>query len=302
MNALRILLPTLVVLQLVSCTKKDGQTDATGTFEATEIIVSAQANGTILQLDLEEGQELKAGQCIGFIDTIQLTLKKKQLQSTIKAIESRLPDVSLQIAALQQQLVTLQTEKTRLEHLVKANAAPQKQLDDVNAQLDVLRKQLAASQSSLQNNNLGAGNDVDALQAQLEQVNDLLKKSYVLSPIDGTVLVKYAQAGELAVQGKTLFKMANIKQMVLRVYLTADQLALVQVGQTVKVNAEFGSEQNKAFTGKVAWISAKSEFTPKTVQTRDERANLVYAAKILVPNDGSLKIGMYGGIILSATK
>jgi HlyD family secretion protein len=299
MNALRILLPTLIVFQLVSCNKKADQTDVSGTFEATEVMVSAQASGTLIQLNLEEGQNLKAGQNLGYIDTIQLSLKKKQLRATIMAVKSRIPDVSLQVAALQQQLLTAQNERTRIDNLVKANAAPKKQLDDVNAQIDVLKKQVAANQSTLQNNNLGADNDVESLQAQLEQVDDLLKKSYIQSPMDGTVLEKFAEAGELAVQGKLLFKMANIKQMVLRVYLTADQLAQLKIGQTVKVNAEFGSEQNKTYTGKVAWISAKSEFTPKTVQTRDERANLVYAAKILVPNDGNLKIGMYGGVYLT---
>jgi HlyD family secretion protein len=295
----KILLPVLcgVLIMGTSCGSKDGETDASGTFEATEIIVSAQASGEIRQFQVEEGQELQAGKCVGYIDTVQLVLKKRQLLASTQAAQTRKPDVEIQLAALEQQLSTAGTEKQRMENLVKANAATQKQLDDLNAQIEVLRKQIRATRNTLESGTSGINRETDALRAQIEQIDDQLLKSYISSPIDGTVLVKYAEAGELATQGKSLFKMADMRQLILRVYVTADQLAKLKVGQQVKVNAEFGSEENKAYTGTVTWISAKSEFTPKTIQTRDERANLVYAVKVTVPNDGDLKIGMYGGIL-----
>ena len=298
MKAFHLIIPLFVGISFYSCGSKIGQTDVSGTFETTEILVSAQATGTILALNMEEGQVLKANQQIGFIDTIQLALKKKQLRASIQALKSRLPEIDVQMAVLQQQLSTAKSEQARLTKLVGANAAPQKQLDDVVAQIAVLQKQMTATKSTLKNGNDGADNEIVALNAQLEQIDDMLRKSYIKSPIDGTVLVKYAEVGELAVQGKTLFKVADISKMILRVYLTADQLAKLKVGQKVKVNAEFGLKENKSYNGTVSWISSNAEFTPKTIQTRDERANLVYAAKVLVPNDGNLKIGMYGGIYL----
>jgi len=284
------------VLLLTSCHSKKDTSDASGTFEATEVIVSAQATGTILAFQIDEGQDLKAGTNLGFIDTIQLELRKKQLQASIQAAQTRKPDVEVQLAALEQQIATARTEKHRVENLVKANAANQKQLDDLNAQIEVLTKQLTATRSTLESSTSGINKESSALKIQIDQINDQLRRSYISSPIDGTVLVKYAETGELAIQGKSLFKVADMSQMILRVYVTADQLAKLEVGQTVDVNAELGSTDNKSYKGTVTWISAKSEFTPKTIQTRDERANLVYAVKVAVKNDGILKIGMYGGI------
>lgn len=284
------------LLLLIACTSKNGETDASGTFEATEVIVSAQATGTLLSFQVTEGQDVKAGDNLGFIDTIQLDLRKKQLMASIQAAQTRKPDVDVQVAALEQQIVTARSEKRRVENLVKANAANQKQLDDLNAQIEVLVKQLKATKTTLESSTSGIDKESSALKIQIEQINDQIRRSYISSPIDGTVLVKYAEAGELAVQGKSLFKVANMKQMLLRVYVTADQLAKLTLGQTVNVNAEMGTTDNKAYKGTVTWISAKSEFTPKTIQTRDERANLVYAVKVAVVNDGILKIGMYGGI------
>lgn len=284
------------ILLLIACKSKNGETDASGTFEATEVIVSAQATGTLLSFQVTEGQDVKAGDNLGFIDTIQLDLRKKQLLASIQAAQTRKPDVDVQVAALEQQIVTARSEKRRVENLVKANAANQKQLDDLNAQIEVLVKQLKATKTTLESSTSGIDKESSALKIQIEQINDQIRRSYISSPIDGTVLVKYAEAGELAVQGKSLFKVANMKQMLLRVYVTADQLAKLTIGQTVNVNAEMGTTDNKAYKGTVTWISAKSEFTPKTIQTRDERANLVYAVKVAVENDGVLKIGMYGGI------
>jgi len=296
-NKLFLIFP--VFLLLVSCHSKNGTSDASGTFEATEVIVSAQATGTILNFKVEEGQDLKAGANLGFIDTIQLDLRKKQLQATIQASQTRKPDVEVQLAALEQQIATARSEKHRVENLVKANAANQKQLDDLNAQIEVLAKQLVATRTTLESSTSGINKESSALKIQVDQINDQLRRSYISSPIDGTLLVKYAETGELAIQGKTLFKVADMSQMILRVYITADQLSKLKLGQTVDVNAELGSTDNKAYKGTVTWISAKSEFTPKTIQTRDERANLVYAVKVTVKNDGILKIGMYGGIHFS---
>ena len=287
------------LLFLVSCHSNKDVSDASGTFEATEVIVSAQATGPILAFNIEEGQDLKAGVNLGFIDTIQLDLRKKQLQASIQAAQTRKPDVEVQVAALEQQIATAGTEKHRLENLVKANAANQKQLDDLNAQIEVLNKQLIATRTTLESSSSGINKESSALKIQVDQINDQLRRSYISSPIDGTVLVKYAETGELAVQGRSLFKVADMTQMILRVYVTADQLAKVKLGQTVDVNAELGTSENKAYKGTVTWISGKSEFTPKTIQTRDERANLVYAVKVAVKNDGILKIGMYGGIHFS---
>lgn len=296
MSRNNLLYLALVLPIFFACRNSKDATDASGTFEATEIIVSSQATGTLLAFNVEEGQEVKAGASIGFVDTVQLVLRKKQLEASIQAVQARKPEVNVQLAALEQQIATARTEKRRVENLVKANAANQKQLDDLNAQIEVLNKQLTATRSTLESGNNGLNKESSALNIQIDQLNDQLRRCYISSPIDGTVLVKYAEAGELALPGKSLFKVADLSKMILRVYVTADQLAKLKVGQTVDVNAEMGTSDNKAYQGTVTWISAKSEFTPKTIQTRDERANLVYAVKVAVVNDGSLKMGMYGGI------
>lgn len=296
MSRYKLLLIVPIVLLLVSCRTKKSDVDASGTFEATEVIVSAQATGLIMGFEVEEGQDLKAGSTLGFIDTIQLDLRKKQLLATIQASQTRKPDVEVQLAALEQQIATARSEKRRVENLVKANAANQKQLDDLDAQIEVLSRQLKATRTTLESSTNGINKESSALKIQVDQINDQLRRSYISSPIDGTLLVKYSENGELAIQGKSLFKVADMSLMILRVYVTADQLAKVKLGQTVDVNAELGTTDNKAYKGTVTWISAKSEFTPKTIQTRDERANLVYAVKLSVKNDGILKIGMYGGI------
>jgi HlyD family secretion protein len=283
-------------LMLTSCGGRGQQADASGTFEATEIIVSAEATGKIMTFNVEEGREVTAGQTLGYVDTMQLQLRKRQLLASIQAVQTRKPNVDAQLAALEQQIRTAQSEKHRVENLLKANAANQKQLDDWNAQIEVLQKQLRATRITLESGSKGVSEESNALRLQVEQIEDQICKSYINSPINGTVLVQYAEAGELAMPGKNLFKVADVTRMILRAYVTADQLAKLKVGQTVKVNAELGSEENKAYSGKVSWISDKSEFTPKTIQTRDERANLVYAVKVAVPNDGNLKIGMYGDI------
>jgi len=281
---------------LISCGKSKDNYDASGTFEATEVIVSAEATGRILSFDIEEGQILTSNELIGRIDSTQLYLHKQQIISSKKALQSSRPDIKKQIAAIQQQIATAKSERKRFENLVKANASNQKQVDDINAQIAVLEKQLDAQKTTLQTTNQGISDNSEGVTFQAEQLQDQLQKCKIISPIAGTVLVKYAEMGEVASQGKALFKIADTNHMILRAYITADQLSQLKIGQKVKVTSDFGKDQNREYAGTLAWISSKAEFTPKTIQTRDERANLVYAVKINVKNDGLIKIGMYGNV------
>lgn len=281
-------------LILSACSNSNSNYDTSGIFEATEVMVSANGTGEIMQFDIREGQQVAKNTQVGHIDTTQLYLKKAQLLANIKAVESRHYNVSKQIASINQQIVTQKTEQKRYENLVKSNAANQKQLDDINAQITLLEKQLAAQIETLENNNRGVSGESLGLKAQVAQIEDQIKKSVISCPINGTVLSKYAEQGELATQGRTLFKVADIANMNLRVYITADQLTALKIGQQVKVYADQGKSDRKEYPGTIIWISDKAEFTPKTIQTRDERANLVYAVKIAVQNDGYIKKGMYG--------
>jgi HlyD family secretion protein len=285
---------SILNLLLLSCAGKNAQYDASGVFETTEIIVSAKGSGEILQFDIAEGQEVSAGQTLGVIDTTQLYWRKVQLLSSIKAMDSRHVNVLVQVAALQEQLVAARREQQRFTQLLKDNAANQKQLDDINAQIATLEKQLAAQTETLKNSNSGIVNEQQSLLAQIAQIDDHLKNSVIKSPAKGTVLGKFAEAGELAVHGKALFKVADMNNMFLRAYITASQLTEFKIGQQVKVFSDMGKSDRREYQGSVTWISDKAEFTPKTIQTRDERANLVYAVKIAVKNDGYIKKGMYG--------
>lgn len=286
----------LVAGLLSSCGKSDADFDAAGTFESTEILVSSEAQGKILAFDILEGQELSANQQIGEIDSTQLYLKVKQLKANSKAVQNRKPDVKKQLAVLEQQIATARVELKRIQNLVAVDAVNKKQLDDINAQIAFLEKQRSAQQSTLDLTSNSISGEEDALQIQIEQLEDQLSKCHIISPISGTVLNKYAEAGELAIPGKTLFKIADTKNMFLRAYVTSDQLTTLKLGQKVKVYSDLGETDSKEYAGTITWISAKAEFTPKTIQTRDERANLVYAVKIAVVNDGLIKIGMYGNV------
>lgn len=281
---------------IFGCSSNDNEYDASGTFEATEVIVSSEANGKILSLNFREGTKLKANDVVGVIDSTQLYLKKLQILASVNAVQSRKPEIDKQIAVVEQQIATAEYEKKRVENLIKSNAVPKKQLDDVNAQISVLEKQLTALKSNLDVSTRGINQESNAIEVQIAQLNDQLKKCVITSPIDGTVLVKYAEAGELAVQGKPLFKIADTDNMFLRAYIVSSQLSDIKLGQKVKVFADYGDDKMKEYTGEVAWIATKAEFTPKTILTKDERANLVYATKIAIKNDGYLKIGMYGKI------
>jgi HlyD family secretion protein len=269
---------------------------ASGAFEATEIVVSSQATGQIMQFDLTEGQRLEANQTVGFIDTLQLHLKKEQLLASMKAAGSRAYNVRLQMASLEQQIAKQQTELARFRNLQKAHAATEKQVDDIRSSIEILQKQLAAQAETLQKGNSSLSSEIDALQIQVEQVQDWIAKSIISSPASGTVLAKYAEQGELAAQGRALFKLADLNRIYLRAYITADQLTQLKLNQEVAVFADFGRKAMTEYKGTITWISDKAEFTPRTILTRNERANSVYAVKIAVPNDGYLKIGMYGEI------
>lgn len=281
---------------LTACSGSDSKYDASGVFEVTEVMVSARVAGEIMDLDIDEGAEVTVGKPVGYIDTVQLYLQRLQLEANVKAAESRICDVDKQTAAIRQQLDTQKKEQTRFENLVKANAGNRKQLDDITAVINLLEKQLDAQTETLINGNANAKAQAEALKAQIALTNDMISKSTIASPVDGTVMAKYVEKGELAVQGRTLFKVANINDMYLKAYITSGQITGLKIGQEVKVFADSGDSDRKEYRGVISWISDKAEFTPKTIQTRDERANLVYAVKIKVQNDGYIKRGMYGEV------
>ena len=298
------------IIVLASCSQKKIDTDASGVFESDEVIVSAEQNGKILSFPVHEGDTLAKGARVGDIDMSNMAIQKQQVEATIAALRDKTTNphpqtelVQRQLAVQESQLAQQLREKTRTENLLKADAATQKQLDDINSAIDQLQKQIAVSkqQIALDNSNITTQNrTVYSEQAPLEksaaQIQDNINKGQIINPIKGTVLTKYALEGEMTVTGKALYKIANLDTVILRAYITGGQLTQVKLGQTVKVYSDEGTDQYREYTGENYWISDKSEFTPKTIQTRDERANLVYAVKIHVKNDGLLKLGMYGEV------
>lgn len=295
---------------IYACQKNGPKADAYGNFEADEMIVSAEANGQILELRLEEGQTLQAGQLVGRIDSIQLVLKKEQLQAAIGAVAAKSPAIGAQLAvyekqldANRQQLSALQREKQRVEKLLTSDAATPKQLDELNdqivlvqRQMDVVLQQRSAADASLNTQKGGLLAEILPLQKQIAQLDDQIAKCRVVNPAAGTVLTRYAETGELATFGKPLYKIADLRTIVLRAYVAGDQLGNIRLGQELKVAIDAPDGGMREFPGKITWISSKAEFTPKIIQTKDERVNLVYAVKIAVQNDGSLKIGMPGEV------
>lgn len=272
--------------------------DAGGTFEATEVTVSAEASGRILDLGFEEGDEVEAGQVLGSIDSVQLHLQKLMLLRQRSSVRSGRPDAERQVAALRAQIARALQEKERIERLLQDGAVPARQLDDVSSQIEVLNSQLEASLSTLEGSAAAVDENSSAIDLQIAQVEDRLAKCRLTAPIGGKVLAKYAEAGELAAAGRPVLKIADMDRLFLRAYFTSDQLSGLQVGQEVRVIADFGGNEQYAYAGKVTWIASESEFTPKSIQTRNSRANLVYAVKIAVRNDGRLKIGLSGSVIL----
>ena len=285
-------------LFLAACSAGDNPFDATGTFEATEVIISAEANGKIEKLDIEEGDVLTPDQRVGYIDSTQLYLSKLQLKENKKAVLAGRPDVQTQIQSTKKEIESALIDKKRIENLIKGDVATKQQLDDINSKLAVLEARLAAQKNSLNTSTSMLNEQSSAIQAQLAVIQDQLKKCVLVNPINGTVLTKYARASEISGMGKPLYKIADLTTLTLRAYISGTQLSQVKLGQSLTVMVDADKDSYKSYPGTITWISDKAEFTPKTIQTKDERANLVYAIKIAVKNDGLLKIGMYGEVKL----
>jgi HlyD family secretion protein len=293
----RIIYIAVVILAVSSCGKKSAF-DAQGTFEATEVVVSSEATGRILSFEIEEGMPVKAGIVVGIIDSLQLHLQNKQLSAQLSALLDSRPDIKAQVAALREQIAKQKSELKRVENMLNDGAATQKQYDDIETQIRILDSQLFATLSTLDKNTSTINSNAEALEAQIAALADRIVKCRIASPIDGTVLVKYAEAGELAAIGKPLMKIADLDNMYLRAYFTSNQLSNLELGNEVTVTADFGGDERYDYVGRITWISPESEFTPKSIQTKDSRANLVYAVKIAVKNDGRLKIGLSGNVTL----
>ncbi len=299
-----------LILMLVACNPDDDMADAYGNFEAVETTVSAQATGALTSFTIQEGESLDSGQTVGRIDTEQLQLRKAQILASQQAVQSRAPKVPVllsayeqQIAVQQQQRKTLVREQERAKNLVAAGAAPTKQLDDIVAQLETLDRQIAltrqqrtAQASALNTQRSGIAAEAAPLAEQVKQIEDQINKASVVNPIGGIVTVKYAEPGEVVSYGKPLYKIAALDNITLRAYIGGDQLVTVKPGQRVQVAVDAPEGAMKTYDGVVTWISSKAEFTPKIIQTKEERVNLVYALKIAVKNDGGLKIGMPGEV------
>ena len=288
-----------VALMMAACGGNEKAYDATGTFEATETTVYAEQSGALLTFSVNEGDHIEAGKEVGLIDTTQIWLKIQQLDATKEVYQSQKPDMERQIAATRQQLSKAQQDEQRYRELVADGAAPSKMLDDASSQVKVLQKQLDAQISSLSTSTRSLDKQTVAANVQIEQLRDMLRKCHIMTPTKGTVLEKYVERGEFVAIGKPLFKIADTEQMFMRAYVTSAQLQNIKIGLQVKVFADYGDGQKKAYDGTISWISSRSEFTPKTILTDDERADLVYAVKVAIKNDGYVKIGMYGEVVLS---
>jgi len=288
-----LILISLSVILLSGCSNDKQKSDAYGNFEATETIVSSESSGKLYELNVEEGQVIDANKIVGYIDTSQLYLKKLQLAQQKNTTRTKFKNVSSQISVLQEQRRVAVRERDRVERLLKDNAATGKQLDDINGNIDVINKQI----SSIDIQNTTTNEELKGLDVQIQQVIDQLQKSNITNPVKGTVILKFAEQGEIVSFGKPLYKIADISIMELRVYVSGSQLPEIKLGQKVKVLIDDGKANYKTLEGEISWISSKAEFTPKIIQTKEERVNLVYAVKVRVNNDGTLKIGMPGEIM-----
>lgn len=292
----RLILINAIALAITACGNKDTLPDASGAFEATEITISSQANGRIEALSIEEGQNLEIGRDIGYIDSTQLYLQKRELQADIKVILSKRPDIATQLSALEERLRQAKREQNRMQNLLAGGAATQRQMDDANAQVRIIKSEIKAQNSRLSTTAQSLAEAINPIQIKIRRLNDKLEKCRIANSVKGTVLAQYAQAGETTSEGRPLYKIADLSRMILRAYITGDQLSRIKLNQEVSVRVDDTATDYKTYKGVIAWISDKAEFTPKTIQTKDERANLVYAVKIRVKNDGFLKIGMYGEV------
>lgn len=307
----RNLIFTIISIAFLSaCSSNQLKYDAAGIFEADEVIVSSELPGKILDFKVNEGNQIQKGAAVAIIDALPISLQQEQLEASVKALSQKTQNVAPQIKLLNDQiavqttqLTNLQYERNRIETLLKADAATAKQLDDINFQIESVKKQIAVTQQQIavQINNVQTQNrailsETNPLEKQIAQLKDKKKRSTIINPINGTILTKYAMEGEITSAGKAMYKIADLSSLVLRTYISGTQLSQIKIGQTVKVFIDEGEKKYKNYTGTITMVSDKAEFTPKTIQTKDERANLVYAIKVLVKNDGYLKIGMYGEI------
>lgn len=286
MNSIKIGVSVGLLSLLIGCSN-DQKADGYGNFEATEVSVSAEANGKLQFLDIEEGQLVEKGAVSGLVDTLQLNLNKQQLLATKATVASKSGGVWSQVEVLNQELANVITEQERVQNMFAENAATQQQLDQANSRVDVLKKQI----KNVETQNSPIVNEGKAIAAQVALIEEQIARSRITNPINGTVLSKYAEPGEIVSFGKPLYKIADLNHMELRVYVSETELSNIKIGQEVTVKVDSG-ESMKAFNGRISWISSSAEFTPKIIQTKEERVNLVYAVKVVVKNDGGLKIGM----------
>jgi HlyD family secretion protein len=299
-------------LLIIGCNRSESEFDASGTFEADETIVSSEMPGKILSFNVEEGMQIAKDSIVGSVDATNIDLQQQQVEASINALNEKMANVNPQVELLQNQLAVQQSqldnllhERTRIENLLKSDAATPKQLDDINSQIDVLKKGMAVTQQQInvKKNDIATQNrsilsEAEPLRKRVAQLQDQQHRANIVNPVSGTVITKYAEAGEITSSGKALYKIADLSELNLRAYVTGVQLPTIKLGQQVKVMIDQGDKKYKEYTGNIIWISDKAEFTPKTIQTKEERANLVYAIKVKVKNDGYLKIGMYGEVKL----
>lgn len=300
----------LPLILLLGCGKSNSEFDAQGVFESEEVIVSAEIPGKLLVFPVNEGDSLVKGQVAAYLDSATYILQRAQLYASVLSINEKTTDVSPQVELLNNQIQVQQTqlknllfERERIENLLKSDAATRKQLDDINFQIESVGKQIKVTQqqinvqvSAVRNQNKAVLSEINPANKKIDQVQDLINKAKLVNPVTGVVLTAYAKEGEITAAGKPLYKIANVNELTLRIYITGDQLSLIRIGQKVKVFIDKGKKEYKEYTGTISAIASKAEFTPKTIQTKDERANLVYAVKVLVKNDGDIKIGMYGEV------
>jgi HlyD family secretion protein len=312
MKRINFIATVFLFIIFFGCKNSESNSDASGTFEADEVVVSSELAGKILAFDVQEGLKIPRDSIVGIVDAKNILLQQEQVEASIKALNEKTSNVQPQVDLLQNQLAVQQSqlnnllhEKTRIDNLLKADAATGKQLDDINYQIEVARKQLAVTQQQInvQLNNTSTQNrsilsEADPLKKRVAQLQDQVQRANIVNPVSGTVITKYAEQGEITAAGKALYKIADLSSLNLRAYITGAQLSQVKLGQTVKVLIDDGAKKYKEYSGSIIWIADKAEFTPKTIQTKEERANLVYAIKVKVKNDGYLKIGMYGEVKL----
>ena len=280
------------IITLTSCNSNHKKADAYGNFEAIEVIVSAEANGQIISLNVEEGSVLLKSKVVGLIDTTMLSLNRKLLRKQKETVASQFANLDAEINVSKQQLANTRINEERIHNLYNAGAATKKQLDDIEGAVKLVQKQIAALKTKQKN----ISDQIESIEVQIMQVEESLRKCRIINPVEGTVLVKYSEPGEMAAIGKPLYKIANLEQMKLKAYVTGAQLPNIKIGQKVEVLFDKNNSENTSTEGVISWISQSAEFTPKTIQTKQERVNLVYAIKVSVKNDGVIKIGMPGEV------